>query len=136
MLFAVFIKKAIEIKNRCPFYFWLCIYVLLTAILAALNRSILGVETSGDSRYSEYSLLFAASTYLAYIFLAKDKNRTQIIWLGFAIAVVIFTYWYETSKPYLIDQRYWLENGLKTHPNWEEAQKIKARSIDLGVIKK
>ena len=136
MLFLLLTKKAIEIKNRCPFYFWLCIYVLLTAVLAALNRSILGVETSGDSRYSEYSLLFAASTYLAYIYLAKDKFRTQIIWIGFAIAAVIFTYWYETSKPYLIDQRYWLENGLKTHPNWEEAQKIRARSIDLGIIKK
>jgi len=136
VLFVVFIKKVIGIKNHCPFYFWLCFYVLLTAVLAALNRSFLGVETSGDSRYSEYSLLFAASTYLAYIYLAKGKDRVWIVWIGFAIAMVVFAYWHETSKPYLIDQRYWLENGLKTHPNWEGAQKIKARSIDLGVITK
>ena len=136
VLSLLFIKKAIYIKNHCPFYFWLCIYIWFTAVLAALNRSILGIETSGDSRYSEYSILFAASLYLAYLYLASSKNRSRILWLGLILAAIIFSYWYETSKPYLIDQRYWLENGLKTHPNWSEAQKIKARSIDLGIIKK
>ena len=66
-LLSLFILKLRMAQKHAPFFFWICIYVLITGFLTALNRSDQGINTSGDSRYSEYSLLFLASIYLIYL---------------------------------------------------------------------
>ena len=119
-----------------PFLWWLIIYVFITAILAALNRSQLGIASSGDSRYTEYSLLVGASLYLAFLIAAAQSSRKKVMWLGFALSIGIYTYWFEQSKQPLIDRNYWLMNGFKTHPDWPTALEIKKRSIELGIMNK
>jgi len=137
ILFTLFILKFKYMYKAAPFLWWVAIYVCLTAILAALNRSFLGIASSGDSRYSEYSLLFSSCIYLSYLLGASSAiARKKIVWLGFTISVILFTYWYEQSKRPLIDRLHWLMNDIQTHPNWAEAQRIKARSIELGIMQR
>jgi len=136
ILFALFLKKCKFMYLSTPYLWWLVVYIFTTAILAALNRSVLGIASSGDSRYSEFSLLFLASLYVAYIAASKSTSqKVKIKWLGFLIAIVIYAYWYEQSKQPMIDRHYWLENHLQTHPNWSAALEIRRRSIELGIMK-
>lgn len=133
LLFSVRAKIAYK---KYPFLFWICIYVIITAILAALNRSNEGIQSSGDSRYSEYSLLFLSSTYLMYVASAQNqKNRRVIAVATFAISMGVFSFWHLRSIPPLVDRHYWLSNGIKTHPNWDHAISIKNESARLGVFR-
>jgi len=133
LLFSVRAKMAYK---KYQFLFWICIYVIITAILAALNRSNEGIQSSGDSRYSEYSLLFLSSTYLMYVASAQNqKNRKVIAVATFAISMGVFSFWNLRSIPPLVDRHYWLSNGIKTHPNWDHAISIKNESARLGVFR-
>ena len=133
LLFSVKAKVA---YRKYPFLFWICIYVGVTAILAALNRSNEGIQSSGDSRYSEYSLLFLSSTYLIYVASAHNQKQRRIITLFvFAISLGVFSFWHLRSIPSLVDRHYWLSNGMKTHPNWDHAISIKKESARLGVFR-
>ena len=136
ILFILFLMECKQMYKSTPFLWWLVIYVFITAILAALNRSQLGIASSGDSRYSEYSLLLGTSLYLAFLIAATQSSRKKILWLGFVLSIGIYTYWFEQSKQPLIDRNYWLMNGLKTHPDWPAALDIKKRSIELGIMKR
>lgn len=137
ILCVLFFLRFKYMYKSTPFLWWVAIYVCLTAILTALNRSFLGIASSGDSRYSEYSLLFYACIYLAYLLSASSKiARNKIVWIGFIFSIILFSYWHEQSKRPLIDRHHWLVNDIQTHPNWPEAQRIKARSIELGIMKK
>lgn len=133
LLFSVNAKIAYK---KSPFLFWVCVYVIITATLAALNRSNEGIQTSGDSRYSEYSLLFLASTYLIYITSAKGWGERKIIaTIALVISLSIFSFWNLRSAPYLIDRHYWLINSIQTHPDWDHAISIKNESSRLGVFR-
>lgn len=133
LLFSIKAKIAYE---KYPFLFWICIYVMITAVLAALNRSNEGIQSSGDSRYSEYSLLFLASTYLIYIASAQTQKQRRVITLVvFVISLGVFSFWHIRSIPPLVDRHYWLSNGMKTHPNWDHAISIKKESARLGVFR-
>lgn len=137
VLCILFLFRCKYMYQDAPFLWWIIIYIALTAFLAALNRSFLGIASSGDSRYSEYSLLFGACIYLVYLLSAKSNaKRRAIVLVGFLISIGLYSYWYEQSKRPLLDRLHWLENGLQTHPNWPEALKIKERSIELGIIQK
>lgn len=136
ILLALFLAKCKYMYKSIPFLWWLIIYVFITAILAALNRSQLGIASSGDSRYTEYSLLVGASLYLAFLIAATKSSRKKIMWLGFVLSIGIYTYWFEQSKQPLIDRNYWLMNGFETHPDWPAALDIKKRSIELGIMNK
>lgn len=132
ILFLLRIKFAYQ---SAPFLWWITIYIVLTAVLTALNRSASGIISSGDSRYSEYSLIFGASVYLIYLISsATTLGRRRIMWIGFAASLILFSYWYEQSKRPLIDRLHWLSNGIQTHPNWPAALDIKKRSIELGIM--
>ena len=134
-LILLFSARAKIAYKKYPFLFWICIYVIITAILAALNRSNEGIQSSGDSRYSEYSLLFLSSTYLMYVATAQNhKQRVGITLAVFAISLAIFSFWHLRSIPPLVDRHYWLTNGIKTHPNWDHAISIKNESARLGVF--
>lgn len=136
VLFLLFLIRSKSMYQSTPFLWWTVMYIFITALLAALNRSVLGIASSGDSRYSEFSLLLAASLYISYLASASSpKLRKKVVWLGFLISIVIFTYWYEQSKRPLLDRRFWLENNIQTHPNWPAAQEIGRRSIELGIMK-
>lgn len=136
ILFSLFLAKYKQMYKLTPFLWWLVIYAFITAILAALNRSQLGIASSGDSRYSEYSLLVGASLYLAFLTTASQSSRKKMMWLGFILSIGIYAYWFEQSKQPLIDRNYWLVNGFKTHPDWLNALDIKKRSIELGIMNK
>lgn len=119
-----------------PFLWWIITYIIFTAVLTALNRSASGIISSGDSRYSEYSLIFGVSVYLIYLTSsATTLSRRRIMWVGFATSLIVFSYWYEQSKRPLIDRLHWLSNGIQTHPNWSTALDIKRRSIELGILR-
>jgi hypothetical protein len=134
-LLLLFSVKAKIAYAKYPFLFWICIYVMITAVLAALNRSNEGIQSSGDSRYSEYSLLFLASTYLIYIASAQNQKQRRVITLVvFVISLGVFSFWHLRSIPPLVDRHYWLSNGMKTHPNWDHAISIKKESARLGVF--
>jgi hypothetical protein len=136
ILFLLFLIRSKSMYQSTPFLWWTVMYILITALLAALNRSVLGIASSGDSRYSEFSLLLAACLYVSSLSsVSSPTMRKKMVWLGFLISVVIYTYWYEQSKRPLLDRRFWLENDMQTHPNWPAAQEIKRRSIELGIVK-
>ena len=135
-LILLFSAKAKVAYKKYPFLFWICVYVIITAVLAALNRSNEGIQSSGDSRYSEYSLLFLASTYLIYIASAKNQKQRKILtFVVFIISLGVFSFWHLRSIAPLVDRHYWLSNGIKTHPNWEHALSIKNESARLGVFR-
>lgn len=137
ILCVLFLVRCKYLYKEAPFLWWVIAYIALTALLAALNRSFLGIASSGDSRYSEYSLLFGACVYLAYLLSASSPSKKRaIVLIGFLISISLYAYWYEQSKRPLVDRLHWLVNGLQTHPNWPEALKIKERSIELGIIQK
>jgi hypothetical protein len=136
VLSILFLIRIKFIYKSAPFLWWITLYIALTGILTALNRSASGIISSGDSRYSEYSLLFGVSVYLSYLLSSSSTvNRKRIMWIGFVISILIFSYWYEQSKRPFIDRLHWLSGGIQTHPNWPAAQDIKKRSIELGIMK-
>ena len=131
-LFALTAKRS---RARTPFFFWLSTYIVITATLTALNRSDLGLITSGDSRYSQYSLLFLSCIYLGYIGTEINERRKLIILLGFALfSMVIFSYWYIQALRPLEDRLYWLKNDLQVHPSWQDALSVREESVKLGVF--
>ena len=122
-------------RKEVPFFFWICIYVLITALLTALNRSNQGIYTSGDSRYSEYSLLFLASIYSMYLLCSKSPiTKDVVLRIFFVVSVALFCFWYPRALFHMGDRLYWLTNNIKTHPNWEQALEIKRESARLGVF--
>jgi len=122
-------------QKQAPFFFWICLYILITALLTALNRSDQGIYTSGDSRYSEYSLLFLASVYSMYLVCAKSMQaRSTVVKVCFLFSIVIFCFWYPRALFHMGDRLHWLSNNIKTHPNWERAIEIKKESARLGVF--
>jgi hypothetical protein len=135
-LLALFFAKAKLAYKKYPFLFWICVYVIITAILAALNRSNEGIQSSGDSRYSEYSLLFLSCIYLIYVASAQSqKMGRNITFIAFVISLGLFSFWHLRSIPQLVDRHYWLTNDIKTHPNWEHAKSIKNESVRLGIFR-
>lgn len=136
VLSILFLMRIKFIYKSAPFLWWTTLYIILTGILTALNRSATGIISSGDSRYSEYSLLFGVSVYLSYLLSSTGTHsRKKIMWIGFTISLILFSYWYEQSKRPFIDRLHWLSDGIQTHPNWPAAQDIKKRSIELGIMK-
>ena len=134
-LLLLFAYRARFSQKQAPFFFWICIYILITALLTALNRSDQGIYTSGDSRYSEYSLLFLASVYLKYMVCARsEKLKRSILNITFLFSVGLFCFWYPRALFHMGDRLYWLSNNIKTHPNWEHAIEIKKESARLGVF--
>jgi hypothetical protein len=135
LLIFFFLFKAKKSYTQSPFLFWTCIYVFITAVLAALNRSDAGIAMGVVSRYSEYSLLFVASTYLIYASIIKKENeKTKVIFSTFFFSTLIFSYWYAIAIPNLDNTRHWLSNNLKTHPAWDHAKSIRAESVRLGIF--
>ena len=107
----------------------------MTAALTALNRYDLGLITSGDSRYSQYSLLFLSCIYLSFIATSKNKrSQFNILLIGTLISILIFCYWYAQALRPLEDRLYWLKNDLQVHPSWKDALSIRAESARLGVF--
>jgi hypothetical protein len=122
-------------KTKTPFFFWLGLYIVITATLTALNRSDLGLVTSGDSRYSQYSLLFLSCIYLSFITTVKNaRGQLTILLLGTFFSIAIFCYWYAQALRPLEDRLYWLKNDLQVHPSWEDALSIREESARLGVF--
>jgi len=135
ILLSLFAYKIRANQKQAPFFFWVCAYILITAFLTALNRSDQGIYTSGDSRYSEYSLLFLASVYPMYLVCAKStQGRSTVVKICFLFSIVIFCFWYPRALFHMGDRLYWLSNNIKTHPNWEHAIEIKKESARLGVF--
>lgn len=135
LLIFLFLFSAKKSYKQNSFLFWTCIYVLITAVLAALNRSDAGIAMSVVSRYAEYSLLFLASTYLIYASNIKiGKQKKIFASLMFIFSALIFSYWYVIAIPHLDNMRHWLSNNLKTHPAWDHAKSIKAESSRLGIF--
>ena len=135
ILLVLFGCKAKEGQKQSPFFFWICIYILITALLTALNRSDQGIYTSGDSRYSEYSLLFSASVYSIYLICTKSiQAKNAVVKIFFLFSVALFCFWYPRALFHMGDRLYWLSNNIKTHPNWDWAIEIKKESARLGVF--
>lgn len=135
LLLLLFAFRARVSQKQAPFFFWICIYILITSLLTALNRSDQGIYTSGDSRYSEYSLLLLASVYSMYLVCAKSMQaRSTVVKVCFLFSIVIFCFWYPRALFHMGDRLHWLSNNIKTHPNWEQAIEIKKESARLGVF--
>jgi hypothetical protein len=135
ILLACFLLGAKRSKIQTPFFFWFSLYIVAIAALAALNRYDLGVITSGDSRYSQYSLLLLSCIYLSYIHTEINGRRKLITLFGFALfSMVIFSYWYIQALRPLEDRLYWLKNDLQVHPSWQDALSVREESVKLGVF--
>jgi len=135
ILLVFFTLGANRSRTQSPFFFWMSIYILMTAALTALNRYDLGLITSGDSRYSQYSLLFLSCIYLSFIATSKNKrSQFNILLIGTLISILIFCYWYAQALRPLEDRLYWLKNDLQVHPSWKDALSIRAESARLGVF--
>lgn len=135
LLVALFTLIARRSNIKTPFFFWLGLYILITATLTALNRSELGLITSGDSRYSQYSLVFLSCIYLSFIASVKnERNQLTTLLISTLLSVAIFCYWYAQALRPLEDRLYWLKNDLQVHPSWEDALSIRAESARLGIF--
>jgi hypothetical protein len=70
-----------------------CMFIVVTAAMAAIARAHFGADQATTSRYREYSLLFAAFLYIAGLLSAKDQSqserRTQLASLGTAAFFLI-----------------------------------------------
>jgi hypothetical protein len=132
IFFLLNVKSA---QARSPLFFWAGIYVMLLGLVTALNRIDLGLLSSGDSRYSPYSLLFIACIYLGYINGATStKSKKIIFYLGLCISIALFSYWQIESKRPLVDRLHWLENDMKVHPNWDHAKSVREESRSQGIF--
>jgi len=140
LLFAAFLYRFSFLKNNYAFLFWIGIYVYLTAILTALNRSDIGIYSSGDSRYSEYSLLLISILYLSNLLIIKNtkpfegKKLQKSIIFGFCMTGAFYLYWSQASLFFLNDRFYWLTNNIPTHPNKDNAALILKKSEELGIF--
>lgn len=131
----LFLLNAKSAQARSPLFFWIGIYVMLLGLVTALNRSDLGLLSSGDSRYSPYSLLFIACLYLGYInSVTSAKSKKFIFYLGLFISITVFSYWQIESKRPLVDRLHWLQNDMRVHPNWDHAKAIREESRSRGIF--
>ena len=135
LLLILFINQARFMLKEQPFLAWICIYIGFTAGLAALNRLDIGVHAGGDSRYSEYSLLFCSCLYLSYLlrFSSEATQRKMIGW-GYALTSLLFIGWYFQAFTPLNDRLYWLKNGYPTYPDHSKAHQLLDLAKDKGIF--
>jgi len=125
LLLALFAKQIQFMLKETPFLAWMCVYVGLTAGLAAINRLDIGVHAGGDSRYSEYSLLFCSCLYLSALLRFNNiASQKKIISWGYALSTILFIAWYFQAFTPLNDRLYWLKNGYATYPDHAKARQL------------
>ena len=135
LLLALFLKQAQFMLKESPFLAWLCVYIGLTAGLAAINRLDIGVHAGGDSRYSEYSLLFCSCLYLSSLlrFHAVISQKKIINW-AYALSTILFIGWYFQAFIPLNDRLYWLKNGYATYPDHAKAHQLLDQAREKGIF--
>jgi hypothetical protein len=121
--------------KESPFLAWMCVYVGLTAGLAAINRLDIGVHAGGDSRYSTYSLVFCACLYLSALLRFSTMNmQKKIVGWGYVFATLLFIAWYFQAFTALNDRLYWLKNGFATYPDLVRVRAVLDQSHELGIF--
>ena len=135
LLLALFATQARFMLKESPFLAWMCVYVGLTAGLAAINRLDIGVHAGGDSRYSTYSLVFCACLYLSALLRFSTMNmQKKIVGWGYVFATLLFIAWYFQAFTALNDRLYWLKNGFATYPDLVRVRAVLDQSHELGIF--
>jgi len=135
LLLALFAKQARFMLKESPFLAWMCLYVGLTAGLAAINRLDIGVHAGGDSRYSEYSLLFCSCLYLSTLLRFNNiASQKKIISWAYALSTLLFIAWYFQAFIPLNDRLYWLKNGYATYPDHAKARQLLDQAGEKGIF--
>src|SRR5260370_6769091 len=77
--------------RRNPFNYSVMLFIIATTVLAAVNRSPLGLEIAGASRYRINGCIFAITLYIWFIETYSIKNRLA------TAAVLLLSAWYFVS---------------------------------------
>jgi hypothetical protein len=123
-------------KKHNPFLWWTFIYIILVAILTAITRGGFGVlYAQTTSRYTQYSLLIMAITYLSYLLgVSNPKKRNTIFWIGLSFSLILFTYWYPRGNVAIKSRYLDLSAGKISYPNAIHPQEILQKSKELKIF--
>jgi hypothetical protein len=125
LIFGLLIKNFHSFYRQNDFLTWSIIFILMYAILGAINRSYLGLDAGGISYYSVYSLVLISCIYLKSILSINTlKDRSRVLTVGILFGVLLFSYWSWRAPIYLEDKYHLLSHGYIIYPDKLSAEKV------------
>lgn len=135
IIFFVTLKNLRQIYFQDDFLSWTLYFILLCALLGAINRSDLGIESGGASHYSVYSLLLICCLYIFSIIHIRDGAVRKRIFLSFfCMAIFLFGYWAWKAPVYLEDRHHLLKHQYLIYPDEQAARAILLKTREDGLF--
>lgn len=134
-LFYLVMRKLRWIYLQNDFVSWTLYFILMCALLGAINRSDLGIESGGASHYSVYSLLLICCLYILVMTHIKiDVARKKFFFYYFCLGVLLFGYWAWKAPIYLEDRHHLLKHEYVIYPDEQAAEIILKKAKDLQIF--
>lgn len=135
VLFYLVLRNSRQIYLQNDFVTWVLCFILMCALLGAINRSDLGIEGGGASHYSVYSLLLICCLYLlAMTHIKIGIGREKLFFYCFGFAIFLFGYWAWRAPFYLEDRRHLLKHGYLIYPDERAANAILKKAQEIGLF--
>jgi surface polysaccharide O-acyltransferase-like enzyme len=135
VLLFLFFRRANAWYEQCPMIFWILVFIMLTALAAAIGRQNLPMKESVSSRYTPYSLLFMSLVYLGYVHNAESSHaRDRIMKICLCMASFVWIYWLWVGVGRLADRHHSLDINEIVHPNPGHAISLLEKSKIFGVF--